>query len=243
MSAHFTTSETPEEREIRRRRSTARRIRTMVVIFGVAVTARIFIKNPPPPKTPDYSKYKVRYVPGMLDAIPASERSRMDPKILAQIQQTDVDARNGRLAQTAPVNAFAKQPYKAAETPLPNISQEEKDRQFAYVYEKRREERMHQLEEQEIHDTTKSTVVEFLGGGYLRVEKAAEGNRICEIKVDRKTIAAVPARLVKNVRPDAAEWTPPLSKNQVQLKPARGITIVIGRNIASRITMPTVPLQ
>ncbi len=243
MASHFTsTAETPEEREIRKRKQTVKRIRIMMTIFGMAIVARVFIKNPPPPRTPDYSKYKVRYVPGMLDAIPAAERSKMDPKILARIQQADDDARYKR-TNLPPMTALAKGPYKASETPLASQTQQEVERQFAYSYEKRRHEKIHQLEEQELRSTTKTTVVEFAGGGYVHVEKAARDKRVCEIKFDRSISASVPSTMVKNVRTDAADWSPPLSKGEVSLKPARGITIILQRQLATRITIPNMPLQ
>src|SRR5690349_9386264 len=109
-------TESPEEREIRIRKTTLRRIRALAATFGVAILARIFVKNPPPPKTPDYGKDAVRFIPGMLDAIPASERARMDPKLLAKMQQMDNDFRHGRIQTTeAPAGPVA---YKAVESPL-----------------------------------------------------------------------------------------------------------------------------
>jgi hypothetical protein len=242
-SREINSFENPEQREIRRRQQTKRRIRAMTVIFGLSIATRVFIKNPPPPKTPDYSKYKVRYVPGMLDAIPAAERAKMDPKVLARIQQADDEARNKRAGTPTPVYAAAKGPYKATEVPIASQTQEEKELQFEYVYAKQRQAKAQQLERQEIHDTTKSTVVEFAGGGYIFAERAARDGRVCKIKLDRNTIAAVPSTLVKSLRTDAAGWTPPLAKGEVMLKPARGITIVLQRQVANRITIPPLRLQ
>jgi hypothetical protein len=235
-------SETPEQREIRRRKNTVRRVRVMVAIFAVAVLARVFIKNPPPPKTPDYSHYKVRYVPGMLEAIPAAQRSQMDPKLLAMMVRADEEARHGLAAQQT-AGSFVKKTYEAAEAPLASESRVEAEKQFVYAYTKRRQEKIHEMEQEERRETTKTTVVQFTGGGYLHVEQASESGRVYEIKFDRTMLATVPSHMVQRVRPNAVDWSPPLGRNEVELKPARGITIVLQRQLAARIPLPTLPLQ
>jgi hypothetical protein len=242
MSIGGQTFETPEEREIRVRRNTAKRVRFIVAILGVSIVARIFVKNPPPPQAVQYSASEVRFVPGMLDAIPASERNKMDPRMLARMQQLDDEARRGA-KPSPPASAVAETPYKASETPLASEAEAEKTRQFAYSYAKKRQEVLMAMEEIQVRNTSKTTLVQFTRGGYLHVEQAIKTPRNCEIRFDRTLVANLPSKMVQDVTADAAAWTPPLSSREVELKPARGITIILERQLARHVTVARFPMQ
>lgn len=223
--------ETPEEREIRKRATTGKRIRILVVVCIVAVGARIFIKNPEPPKPPDHSNKQVRVLPGMLENIPESARVHMNQQMLAKLQSAEQPKDIG-LPAIKPQEAIAQ--YKPVEPPPGTIVSPESTMSFQYAQRAKR------IIEPEIppEEKTKTTVVAFASGGYLLVEQAVRVRNNVEIKVDASMIAGLPSHLVKSVKENAVGWQEPVPAGHVRLKPAKGITIVVEKSIGERITVP-----
>jgi hypothetical protein len=129
---YTSTADSPEEREIKRRQSTFKRVKFMGAILLISVIAKIFIKPPPPPKTPDRSKQTIRYVPGMLDQLPPSALEKMDPKILAQIRAEEMRQKNGGFESN---ETASNNNYQPSQVPLDNMMELEahKQREFSYI--------------------------------------------------------------------------------------------------------------
>lgn len=230
--------ETSEERSLRLRQATIKRIRILVIVCVISIGARIFIKNPPPPKPRDVSKVAIRYTPGMLDNMSASTLKRMDPILLARLQKADQDARRARMIQS---QNLVQSNYRPAEVPLTNKAEEEAYKQLEFIYAKKRETQIHEKEKREARDLTKTMLVQFRSGGYLKAEKASHVQQSCEIQVDRTMMATLPKKLVASVSDNAVTWKAPIPQGFVQLKPAKGITITVLKQSAERITIKKSP--
>src|SRR5262245_26995045 len=78
-----------QQREIEKRQAIQRRLRTLGAVFLICVVARIFIKNPEPPKQPRHAGEPLRAMPGMLRNIPEAQRDKISPELLAQLKAAD----------------------------------------------------------------------------------------------------------------------------------------------------------
>jgi len=224
----------PEDREQNRRSALKKRIFILGTTLLLAVTARLIIKDPPPPKAPDRANDVVRYFPGMLDALPERERVKLDPKVLAKMLEADENAKKGLLSQAA--TPFAKGSY----TPTAPLSESEIEaaqykQNLAYLLQKKR--RGKELDAVPV-DVSKVMLVHFIQGGYIRAENAQSKNKEVEIRVNRSLLVNLPAHLVRSINPDGLNWEEPIPKGFVRLRPAKGISITVRKEIGDQISTP-----
>jgi hypothetical protein len=227
--------ETTEERFIRIRQKTRRRIQILFLVCIALGVARIFIKNPPPPPKADYSKDQIRIVPGMLDQIPASERSKLDSKLIAKMVIADENAKN-KSKEKATEYMYAKGSYQAAQPPLEIDQEAENFKQFVYSSAVRKKIDRIAHQEKDI-DLTKTTLVQFKAGRFLKVEKAKKAGEDVIIRMDRTILAKLPKSLVMATLENASNWEEPIPRGFVRLKPAKGITVTLSQESAKRISV------
>lgn len=227
--------DSPEELEIRRRQKTAKRLRLLTVICIVTIGARFLIKDPAPPKAPDRSKRTVRYVPGMLDDLPASTINRMDPTLVAQMRIAEAKYKQERSINEYP--GFAKGPYQPTDVPITNPAEEEEIKQMQFVYEKKKKNLLRAAQTNQPVDLTKTMLIRFRSGGFIKAENTMPSQQNLKIQVDRTLFATLPHQMVRSVEANAAKWQAPIPKGFVELKPSKGITITVHRETAKRITV------
>lgn len=233
--------DSPEERELRRRNATRRRIMVLGSTLGLAVLARVLIKDPQPPAPPDYSQDEIRYIPGMLDSLPPSERDRLDPKIIARMIQTDENARRGQLPSTETM--LAQGEYQPAEPKFETDIEAEKYKDKVFAYAKRRRIEMEIEKAQMAQDLTKTMLVRFHGGGYVKAEKIGQRGHSTDIRIDKTISAQIPNQMILSVSANALTWKEPVPSGFVRLKPAKGITITVHKEIANRISVRENPID
>ncbi|MBV9080564.1 MAG: hypothetical protein JO102_05535 [Elusimicrobia bacterium] len=232
--------ETAQEVERRKREASVRRTKVLSVVAVVAIGARLLIKNPPPQKIADVSRARIKIIPGMLDAMPPSERAKLDPRLVAQMMAVDEAART----QTAVASAPAKpsEPYHPAGAPSLKEHEDDVVMQRMYAYEIRHQidEKRKEMDDTQV-DTRKSTLVLFTSGGYVKTEKAAADDDGVEIRLDKTIQAEVPSGMVSAIQKDALNWEEPVPDDQVRLRPAKGITVILNRETAGQITIDKPP--
>lgn len=233
------TTETPEEAEARRRASTAFRIKVLVGISVLVIAARVFIKDPERKAPIDYTKAPVKIVPGMLDTLPASARANIEPQLLAKMVLADEMARRGEFGKPPAETEAAKVEYRPAEAPTERDVEAEayKEQIFAYARKRRIDTLRRDRIEQQSRDTRKSTLVRFASGGFVHAEAAERRRRDTYIRIDKNLEADLPNSLVSSVRNDALGWNEPVPAGKVKLRPARGITVILFRDTARRVTV------
>lgn len=228
--------DSPEQREQKRRAALRKRLLILGSSLLVAVLARLMIKNPPPPKQVDRSRDEIRYVPGMLDALPASERVKLDPKVVAKMMEVDENARRGiKMAPAQTEVAQTGTTYKPTE-PLFQDEREAVQYKENLAYNLQRRRKLKETVTEQV-DTSKVMVVQFRKGGYIRAEKAAEHINQVEIRVNRALLARYPNRLVSGIKANGLSWEEPVPAGFVKLKPAKGITATLRKNTAERISI------
>ncbi len=212
-----------------------RRGRMLAVVLAVSIGARFLIKNPEPPKGPDRTQKKFKYVPGMLDNLPAAALAKMNPTMLAQIRAADAKYKSD-LANASLAPKFSGA-YQVAEVPLTNPDDEEAAKQMQFLYEKRRIAKIKEERMRAAQDITKKMLVIFRRGGAFKVENVMPVPRGYRISMDNSLHATMPHTLVSSVMADSADWKRPIPKGQIELKPAHGITITVAKETAKRITV------
>lgn len=226
--------ETPEEREIRIRTQTKKRIAILASVCIVCVLARILIPKPPPPKAPDHTDKPFKALPGLLEKIPEATKAKMDPKIIAQLKKADEEA--AKIKQGNIPDAIANKPYIPPELPAENLEDKEKMKEIIYQYAKRQ--RIREItQEAEAASSSKTMLVLFKRGGHVKAEKANTTPSYVSIEIDRNMAVQVPTNLVKSVTANAATWEEPVPRGEKRLKPAKGITIQVSAATAKRITV------
>jgi hypothetical protein len=238
MATLIQTSETPEEAEARRRAATAKRIKILAACSALAVVARIFISDPKRTPPPDYTKMNIKIVPGMLDSMPASARAKLDPQLVAKMVLVDEQARRGEYGKPVAEQAPSG-PYKPADAPtIVDVEAETfKEQVFAYARKRRIDAERQAREESQARDIRKATLVQFASGGYVRAEAAEKRPTGTAIRIDKNMEANVPSRWVASIQTDALDWQEPVPAGQVRLRPAKGITVILHRDTASRVTV------
>lgn len=234
--ARLISVETPEERELRKRNTMLRRIRILAALCVMVILARIFIKDPVPPKAPDYARETVRYVPGMLDGMPASQRAKLSAIQMARLQKAEQEYKTVQ-AKKAPLDMFAKSHYRPSEVPLTNQSEEEALKQQIYTYAKRRRAEEKRLAKQEAVNQTQKMLVMLQNGGYLKAEQADQTAGAVRVRVDRSLQLSLPQKMVRSVSDNAVGWKKPVPPGFVEVQPANGITIVVSQESAKRISV------
>lgn len=229
--------DSPEQREQKQRSALRKRVIMLVSTLSIAVGVRLVIKDPPPPQMVDRSKDEIRYIPGMLDALPASERVKLDPKVVAKMLEVDEQARRGikPLPQSIASAGTTSTTYK----PTDPLFEDEREaiqykENLAYNLQHRRK---HKVVVPERVDTTKTMVVQFRNGGYIRAEKALETVNLVQIRINRSLTAQVPTNMVSSIRTNGLNWEEPIPAGFVKMKPAKGISITLRKDTAKRISV------
>jgi hypothetical protein len=93
-------------------------------------------------------------------------------------------------------------------------------------------------EEMEQPDPSKTTVVLFKNGGHLKTQKSLVQGDTLDIRFDKTIRAQMPATLVHTIEENALNWQEPVPRGQVRIKPAKGITLTLGKDMAKRISLP-----
>ena len=230
-------AETPEELEARRRAATARRIKILAALTVAVVAARVLIHDPKRKAPIDYSKQKnIRVVPGMLDTLPAATRAALDPQVVNQMVMADELARRGEYGKP-PVSEPTGH-YQPADAPAEKDVEAEAYKEQLFAYARRRKiDRERQEEAEKSRDVSKATLVQFASGGYILAETAKQRPDQTYIRLDHTIEANVPSRWVFSIRKDALDWQEPVPAGLVRLHPAKGITVILHRDAASRVTI------
>lgn len=229
--------ETPEEAEIRRRKSAARRIKILMSIIVLAGGARFLIKDPVRKPPPDYTKRNIKIVPGMLDAMPQATKDKLGPQMLAKMAAADEQARREKLAAPQ-VAAADKSLYRVAD-PIDQNDADAKiieEKTFAMT-QRRRIDSQRETVQERMEETRQVTLVKFSSGGHIFAERAERRPTQTEIRIDKTMEAGLPNRWVAVIQKDAADWKEPVPAGRVRLKPAKGITVILDRGSASRVTV------
>ncbi|MFN0116822.1 MAG: hypothetical protein ACKVQC_00830 [Elusimicrobiota bacterium] len=220
-----------------KREAAKKRAKYLIGTLGVMIILRLILKNPEPPKAPDHSNVPFKALPGMLDAIPVSARSKLDPKLVVQMMQADEDFRRGKSQKDNKSMAF-KETYKPADLSITTETEEEKLVQEAYQYAKKMKLlKDSQNDSQEQFDPNKSLVIRFASGGYVFAQDSWEVNNSRKIKIDQTMQAGIPNRMVESVTVRTADWKESVPKGFVKLKPAKGITAILNQNTAKKISI------
>lgn len=228
----FQTFESPEEREQKRVLARRKRVQYLSIACVVVIGARLLIKDPPRYKEPDHRNAPVVYLPGMLDAMPAADRARLNPKTVAKLKEVDRQARAKLLGIEENVTVT---PYTPTEPP-PLIQEDvEAYKEELYRFSMKRKTIEEKQDEMRI-DRSKNMLVQFKSGGYLKAENISRENKNFEIKYDSKIYVVYPSSLVKSFSDNALTWEEPIPRGYVKIKPARGITIVLDAIKAKQIT-------
>jgi hypothetical protein len=217
-----------EEQQAQQRGQSRARLRNLIITFAVLITIRLVVKNPAPPKTPDHSNAPIEIVPGMLDAIPLSALSKMDPRLIEKMKKVDYEAKHPKEAP-----GF----YTPANEPL-GIKEAAIIRQEYVLTESKRRRINKEREEMEQPDPSKTTVVLFKNGGHLKTQKSLVQGDTLDIRFDKTIRAQMPATLVHTIEENALNWQEPVPRGQVRIKPAKGITLTLGKDMAKRISLP-----
>jgi hypothetical protein len=233
MAYTIQSGETPEEAEQRKREVAKRRFKILSTLAVLSIIARFIIKDPPPPKNYQRNFDKMRFVPGMLDNIPVSEQAKMDPRIIAKMMEADELARKG------PVDpALAQGPYKAMEPPMPMNEEKEIQRQQFFAYTKKHKKVIDEREKFALAEAlAKPALVRFKSGGYIKATSFTDDSRRVRIQFDRTLVANLPKNLILATDGNSPYWEKPIPKGFKKLKPAEGITIIIGEQAARRISI------
>lgn len=217
------------ERDQLQRIKAQKRIRLLAILTVMVVTARIFIKNPEPPKKAVHHNKPVRALPGMLARMPASERAKLSPEMVAKLQEAD----RTRGLQAAPTEVLVKKPTAADSTTLAAVPKSARE-EFSYEEAPHRK----QPETPEIKDIRKTTLVMLRNGRHIKAESAAKNQQNVEIVVSNVAmVARLPANMVASISENALTWHEPVPAGFVQLRPAKGITIQVEKDVARRITI------
>jgi hypothetical protein len=229
-----------EERERQRRNAERKRLFILASACIAVVGVRLLIKNPEPPKAADHSDKPFRALPGVLDNIPAAERSKIKPEILAQLREADLKATK----KADPVEQFFERSrghYQPADTPNENPKDKEMEKEFQYQYV-HRQRIIEQKKEAVVIDPYKSTLVRFKNGRYVKARSTHSADPFLAIVLDKTMVASLNKKQIISVTNDAQTWQEPVPKGTVRLKPAKGITITVDKNTAERITI-TAPFR
>jgi hypothetical protein len=233
-------SETPEQAEARRRAATARRIKVLIGLSVLVLGARFIVRDPKKRAPVDYTKMQtLKIVPGMLDTLPAATRAQLDPQIVAKMVLADEMARRGEYGKPAEDTKTAAVPYKPMDAPAEADLEAETYKEQIFAYARRRRiitEQQRRIEQQAL-DLSNSTLVQFRSGGYLLAETAQKGSADTYIRMSKAVRAEIPNRWVSSIQNDARGWEEPVPAGQVRLTPAKGITVILHRDTASRITI------
>lgn len=230
-------AETPEELEARRRAATARRIKIMAVLMVGVVIARIFVSDPKRKAPIDYTRQRnIRVVPGMLDTLPAATRASLDPQVVNQMVMADELARRGEFGKPQVPEVVGH--YQPANAPTEKDLEAEAYKEQLFAYARRRKiDLERRAEAEKSKDVSKATLVQFTSGGYILAEAAKQRPDETYIRLDHTIEANVPSGWVTSIRKDALDWKEPVPAGLVRLQPAKGITVILHRDAASRVTI------
>ncbi len=231
--SNYSNAKIIDTREYQKRVSTQKRIVFFSVLIVVSLIARFIVKDPEPIKKAVHTNVKVRYLPGMLDNMPVAQRSKLSPEQIAKFLEADENAKKGL---SKPAEALALNPFqppiemkiaRAEEKPILPVAETPEPTKRPRFKPKVEEPR----------DLTKPMLVFFRSGGVIQVAKASREKDNVNIEVDRSMAAGFPGTMVKEINENAATWTEPVPSGHVKLKPARGITVIVQKEIASRISV------
>lgn len=228
-------TETFGEKELRLRRESAQRLRVLVVVVVLSVVARLIISDPVKPPPPDHSGVPIKILPGMLAALPVSERAKLDPQLIARMMAADEEIRLKKpSAVQAPKVELA---YKAADKPDSDdpLGEREKHRKYNLAMRQKAVDLAHAKMEQEKNAPMK-TLVRFTNGGALRVEDAHKAKDSLTIRLVG-IAATFPAAMVRSTSTNPADFTEPVPAGMVRIQPAHGITVTIAEGTAKRISI------
>jgi len=188
--------DSPEERERLKRQATQKRLKILSVFVVVAVLARLFIKDPPPPKPQPIKA--TRYLPGVLERMKPSQRARLSPDVLAKLQEADLEAKNKKEASTA----LVKRTYDDKDFLIAKLKEQEENLKLILPKTKYGLKKM--IESEKTKDNTKPMLVLFRGGGYIEAKEAYPiGPKGIHIEVDKSLTAEIPKGFLERMSNDA----------------------------------------
>ena len=230
-------AETPEEAETRRRAATSQRVKIFAVLVAGCVCARLLISDPQRKAPIDYAKQRnIKIVPGMLDTMPAASRTALDPQVVSKMVMADEQARRGEYGKPEVKEEIGH--YQPADAPAAKDLEAEAYKEQLFSYARRRKVDLElQARAEKSRDISKSTLVRFSSGGYILAEAAQQHPDKTYIRLDQTIEADLPSHWVSSIRKDALDWQEPVPAGQVRLQPARGITVILHRDAASRVTV------
>jgi hypothetical protein len=228
--------ETPEERDLRRRANTFRRVKILSVVCLLTIVARIFIKPPPPRKSPLHNDKPFRAIPGVLNNLSERDKAKLDPVLIAKLKEADEKAIT-EFTQSKEALAKKQETYKAIQTAMVNVEDQQATKEQLFMFEQRRQKQLEARQERmEPVDTSKKMLVHFRRGGTVKAEQASYETDKVRIVVNRSLQARVPKSMVNTISENAVTWKEPIPTGYQEIKPAPGITMVVEKSIVKRIT-------
>jgi hypothetical protein len=223
-----------EEREKKRRAAEKKRRIILALLCVGAVVARLTIKNPPPPKPAYHDNYVA--LPGVLEKMSLADQAKLKPELLAQLKEADSKAKVPTKEQAVEAYFAKGGRYTPADAPVENLNDKELQKEFQYQYA-RRQKMIEQKKEAEILDPSKTMLVMFKNGRYVKARRTRDIDPFLAIEVDSTMAASLNKKMILSVSNNALTWVEPVPAGSVRLKPAKGITITVNQRIADQITI------
>ncbi|OVE78331.1 hypothetical protein BVX98_00565 [bacterium F11] len=224
-----------EDREIQKQSALKKRVGIWATLLVAFILIRVVVKNPPAYKTPDHGNVPVKYVPGMLDAMPEEDRAKLTPSMIAKYREADQKALT-EMASSGIEEKWVETKYIPQEAPSEIRPELEAYKETLFQYaKKRRKIEAFQEKLRAEQAITKKMLVHFKPSGYVQAEEASFKPSHILIKVDESMLVRYPKRMVRSIKESPSNWVEPVPKGFVRLKPARGITMVVTKRTAKRI--------
>lgn len=232
----------PDEREYQKKDATKKRIVVLAVVFVVSLGAKFAIKPPPPPKAPDHSARPFRAIPGVLKNLSDADRNKLTPQQIAMLEEADRNVLLRKSGETAIAQIPSHTPASAAVKPtaisgtIQTVPQTTSTASSPFLYKTAEKDRWVPPTPSK-QDLTADTVVLFNRGGHLLAQDAERVNGSVGVTLNKTMFAKFSKSSIRQVIHTDGSWKSPIPKGFIELKPAKGITILVSRQTGRRITI------
>jgi len=223
-----------EKQEIKKQqRAVKKRLIRLGVIVIICIGVRIYKKDPPKFVAPDHSNKQTVYLPGILETMPEAEKANLPAAELAKYQEAD------RLVQEDTTLGTGWEPIEYVREEAPSEISPEleayRDRLFKYAKKRRKTEILREqmlIEEKFV----KKELILFKRSGYITAGSTFRKKKELHIRINNSMRMVYPLHLVRTVFSDSREWEEPIPKGFVKVKPAKGVTMVVKKRTATRLS-------
>lgn len=190
--------------ELNKKIAYRKKLKMLSIVLVLAVVARIFIKNPPPPQPVVYTNQNFRALPGVLKNLSEADKQKFTPQQLAMMEEADRKA--AMVKTTAGINLTGDKKIVAKGT-VQSAS--------AGFKTKIPEVKSWKLPEAQAA-TAKSapkTTVFFSRGGIIQAESVTRKNAIVTIRLNSSMVFQIPATSVSKIMEKSETWEAPIPSN------------------------------